>query len=95
MAFVGNWTSRTLVPGGTAAQVQVPVPQVIDVSGNGFSGNQFSHYELVAMGATGTGANASLTASGGLVTAIPPGMTAITMQSSATTDIIVTFGKME
>ena len=94
MAFAGSPNNRVLVAGGSAAQVVVPVPQIVDVSGNGYSGNLFSHYELTAIGATGSGSNASLTVSPGAVFAIPAQSNTITVTSSATSDIVVVFGSL-
>jgi hypothetical protein len=95
MAFVGSPNAKVLVAGGAVASVVVPVPQVVDVSGNGYSGNLFSHYELDAIGSTGSGPNTSITASGGIVFAIPAGSTTVTVTSQTAGDVFVTFGKME
>jgi len=96
MAFVSSPGAKVLVPGGAAATVTVPVPQFTDASGNsGYSANLYTHYSQIALGSTGGGGNASLTASSGPAAAIPAGATSITMTSSATTDIFVLFGKME
>jgi hypothetical protein len=46
MAFVGSTGpngSVSIASGG--GNVTVPVPQLVDVSNNGFSGNLFSHYQ--------------------------------------------------
>lgn len=46
MAFVGSTgpgAQVTIASGG--GSITVPVPQLVDVSGNGFSGNLFSHYQ--------------------------------------------------
>lgn len=46
MAFVGSTGpgAQVSIPSG-GGNVVVPVPQLIDVAGNGFSGNLFSHYQ--------------------------------------------------
>jgi hypothetical protein len=46
MAFVASGFPGATVPiAGGSGNVTVPVPQLSDVSGNGFSGNLFSHFQ--------------------------------------------------
>lgn len=46
MAFVASsFPGATVVVASGGGNVSVPVPQVVDVSQNGFSGNLFSHYQ--------------------------------------------------
>ena len=95
MTFVGNNSTKVLVAGGAAAVVVVPVPRVIDSSGNGYSGNLFSHYMVLAMSSTGSSSNASLVATGGPALAINPANSTVSVTSSATADLFIIFGKMD
>lgn len=89
--YSASYGTRQIIPSG-GGTVTVPIPRVVDASGNGYSGNLYSYYRLWAMGATGTGVNSTAAVSGGMVTAIPASATSITVQQSSTTDIMISFG---
>jgi hypothetical protein len=47
MSFIASYANQVTIASG-GGTVTVPVPQLTDVSGNGFSGNAYSHYQVGA-----------------------------------------------
>lgn len=71
MAFVastGPGAQVSVASGG--GNVVVPVPQVIDVAGNGYSGNLFSHYQYNGIAFSINPANNTITVPQGATAAI-------------------------
>jgi|SRR5215472_3911383 len=97
MAFVAGSAAaaRVIIPAGGPAPNTVQVPHIIDLSTNGYGGNQYSHYMVVSAGTTGSGQNTALTSAGGIVFALQPGNSSVVVNSNTAADTVVLFGKMD
>ena len=94
MAFVASQTGRAFIVAGGPAIQNVPVPQMVDVSG--FSPNRpmFTHYSVTAAGATGGGVNATVNLGAAAVYPVPPSAATVPVSSIAASDVYVLFGRM-